>query len=329
VVVHLDHKQFIFISQGHRSKFRVTVGKMFIFLEKVKLGTHFHFVSWKDCGLLLQRSTKPNSTNPNPIYNPNLWIVGQYHCHPIIPCSSKIQNGLPFWCRLTQVVLEKRPLNRCSVVVVVVVVCKAGLNWKLQMSNKVVSTTFSEGFLVYYNGATRHATTTCNKPCRRNILCNDHAQPTTPIWHCSVCRPHADHAQPATDKAPLPSPQRYRHIPELTCEINSRELRIHCFMSAFVSEQEGVQEVGIWTEWWCYSQNHNVQAVGCRAVSSDAAGESHTLWFHSRSADVATEQQHWRSLWIWSVLQFFTLTYFLVYCVRVFYCMMTVLATSP
>ena len=31
------------------------------------------------------------------------------HCYPIISCSSKIQNGLPFWCRLTQVVLEKRP----------------------------------------------------------------------------------------------------------------------------------------------------------------------------------------------------------------------------
>jgi len=31
------------------------------------------------------------------------------HCHPIISCSSKIQNGLPFWCWLTQVVLEKRP----------------------------------------------------------------------------------------------------------------------------------------------------------------------------------------------------------------------------
>jgi len=29
------------------------------------------------------------------------------HCHYIISCSSKIQNGLPFWCRLTQVVLEK------------------------------------------------------------------------------------------------------------------------------------------------------------------------------------------------------------------------------
>jgi len=29
------------------------------------------------------------------------------HRHHIISCSSKIQNGLPFWCRLTQVVLEK------------------------------------------------------------------------------------------------------------------------------------------------------------------------------------------------------------------------------
>jgi len=29
------------------------------------------------------------------------------HCHPIISCCSKIQNGLPFWCRLTKVVLEK------------------------------------------------------------------------------------------------------------------------------------------------------------------------------------------------------------------------------
>jgi len=36
------------------------------------------------------------------------------HCHPIISCPSKIQNGLPFWCRLTAVVLEKKPLNRCS-----------------------------------------------------------------------------------------------------------------------------------------------------------------------------------------------------------------------
>jgi len=35
-------------------------------------------------------------------------------CHPIISCSTKIQNGLPFWCRLTQVVLEKSLLNGYS-----------------------------------------------------------------------------------------------------------------------------------------------------------------------------------------------------------------------
>jgi len=29
------------------------------------------------------------------------------HCRPIVSWSSKIQNGLSFWCRLTQVVLEK------------------------------------------------------------------------------------------------------------------------------------------------------------------------------------------------------------------------------
>jgi len=38
------------------------------------------------------------------------------HCHPIISCSSKIQNGLPFWCLFIRVVLEKRPLNGYSVV---------------------------------------------------------------------------------------------------------------------------------------------------------------------------------------------------------------------
>jgi len=37
-----------------------------------------------------------------------------YMVHPIISCFSKIQHGLPFWCRLIQVVREKRPLNRCS-----------------------------------------------------------------------------------------------------------------------------------------------------------------------------------------------------------------------
>ena len=41
-----------------------------------------------------------------------------------VSCFSKIQIGFTFlvqWYRLTQVVLEKRPLNGCSVVVVVVV----------------------------------------------------------------------------------------------------------------------------------------------------------------------------------------------------------------
>jgi len=42
------------------------------------------------------------------------------HCHPIISCISKIQNGLSFWYQSTQVVLEKRPLNVC-------VVCAQGL----------------------------------------------------------------------------------------------------------------------------------------------------------------------------------------------------------
>jgi len=40
---------------------------------------------------------------------------GAFACGPAdvtaVCCSSKIQNGLPFWCRLTQVVLDRRPLN--------------------------------------------------------------------------------------------------------------------------------------------------------------------------------------------------------------------------
>jgi len=32
---------------------------------------------------------------------------------PIIFICIKVQNRLPFWCDLTQVVLEKRPLNEC------------------------------------------------------------------------------------------------------------------------------------------------------------------------------------------------------------------------
>jgi len=41
----------------------------------------------------------------------DLHMVQLMSLPPIISCFIKIQNGLPFWCRLTQVVLEKRLLN--------------------------------------------------------------------------------------------------------------------------------------------------------------------------------------------------------------------------
>jgi len=50
----------------------------------------------------------------------DLHIVQLMPLPPIISCS-KIQNGLPFWCGLNQVVLEKSPLSGCSSSVVVVV----------------------------------------------------------------------------------------------------------------------------------------------------------------------------------------------------------------
>jgi len=37
---------------------------------------------------------------------------------PIISCFSKIQNGLPFWCQLTQVVLKKAIKCMCVCVCV-------------------------------------------------------------------------------------------------------------------------------------------------------------------------------------------------------------------
>jgi len=35
------------------------------------------------------------------------------HCHPVISCCIRIQNGLPFWYPLTKVVLESSPLYEC------------------------------------------------------------------------------------------------------------------------------------------------------------------------------------------------------------------------
>jgi len=53
-----------------------------------------------------------------------LWS-SRCHCHCIISCYNKIQNGLSFWCQLTQVFLEKRPLNGCSSSVVILGVAEA------------------------------------------------------------------------------------------------------------------------------------------------------------------------------------------------------------
>jgi len=41
-----------------------------------------------------------------------IWY-GWCHYHPIVSCFIKIQNGFTFQWRITQVVLEKRPLNGC------------------------------------------------------------------------------------------------------------------------------------------------------------------------------------------------------------------------
>ena len=47
------------------------------------------------------------------------------HCHPIISCFRRIQNGLSFWYWPTQVVLEKRPLNGCVCLCVSVICLEA------------------------------------------------------------------------------------------------------------------------------------------------------------------------------------------------------------
>jgi len=53
------------------------------------------------------------------------------HCHSIISCCIKIENGSPFWCQLTQVVLEKRPLNVCLSVCCVTWQRWSGSNWNI------------------------------------------------------------------------------------------------------------------------------------------------------------------------------------------------------
>ena len=53
------------------------------------------------------------------------------HCHSLSLASVKSRLVLPFWYRLTQVVLEKRPLNGCRVEVVC---CSACVVWGMECS---------------------------------------------------------------------------------------------------------------------------------------------------------------------------------------------------
>jgi len=46
----------------------------------------------------------------------DLYMIQLMPLPPHHPYFRKIQNGLPLWCRRTQVVLEKRPLNVCMYV---------------------------------------------------------------------------------------------------------------------------------------------------------------------------------------------------------------------
>jgi len=105
----------------------------FVFWDLILLCHHHHFYlngsfagdAFSTLTLLVGRQ------EGHPAYNKTEWCgTGMVIClewgandlhmvqpmppSPIISYSSKIQNGLPFWCRLTEVVLEKRRLNGCS-----------------------------------------------------------------------------------------------------------------------------------------------------------------------------------------------------------------------
>jgi len=68
------------------------------------------------------------------------------HCHPIISCFRKIQNGLPFWCWLSRVVLEhvKRRCMWCC--------CfkmgQTDSRWLLHANTKDMASITSKGFCV-------------------------------------------------------------------------------------------------------------------------------------------------------------------------------------
>ena len=93
----------------------------FFLLQHISFWLFFNFFCW----LGVRKSIWPiKKLSDGLLAWLSIWSVVQMICmwsswchrHPIISCFSKIQNGLPVWCRLTQVVLEKRPLNVCMYV---------------------------------------------------------------------------------------------------------------------------------------------------------------------------------------------------------------------
>jgi len=73
------------------------------------------------CWLGVRKSIRPVKTSDEVLAWSSVWSEMQMILHtvqlmplpPIVSCFIKIQNGFTFWCRLTQAVLEKRPLDGC------------------------------------------------------------------------------------------------------------------------------------------------------------------------------------------------------------------------
>jgi len=87
---------------------------------------------------------------------------------PIISCFSKIQIGLPFWCQLTQVVLEKRPLNVCMYVCMYV--GKTRPTWYCAHSPSRMGQMWVDHNLLISGAVDRRSTAKCQKITRGRIV---------------------------------------------------------------------------------------------------------------------------------------------------------------
>ena len=90
-----------------------------------KLYTYLLSVLWHHCWLGVRKASGLQKLSDGVLVRLSVWSEVQIvciwstwcHCHPKTPASVasfKSRLVLPFWYRLTQVVLEKRPLNGCS-----------------------------------------------------------------------------------------------------------------------------------------------------------------------------------------------------------------------